>query len=61
MIHNLRKSCNNKNFSCNGFLGNLAYDDKIDYQKYKSDSETIISEERLAQMEILNILENRKE
>ncbi|MBO5121385.1 MAG: hypothetical protein J6C28_06850 [Bacilli bacterium] len=57
MMHKLGKSCNCKESLYNGFLMSLVYEDKVDYAKYKSGSSEGFSEERVEQMEVLNVLE----
>ena len=56
-MQNLSRSCKNKDSIYNGFLMQLANEDKACYEKYKSGSLEDFSEERLEQMEILSVLE----
>ena len=56
-MHNLCKSFKNQESLYTGFLMSLAYDDKKDYEQYKSGSTDGFSEERLEEMEILSILD----
>ena len=56
-MHNLCKSFKNQESLYTGFLMSLAYDDKKDYEQYKSCSTDGFSKERLEEMEILSILD----
>lgn len=51
------KSNNSKESVYSGFFNSCAYEDKRDYEKFKSGSLDELSEERLVQMEILAMLE----
>lgn len=56
-MHNLCKSFKNQESLYTGFLMSLAYDEKKEYEQYKSGSTEGFSEERLEQMEILSVLD----
>lgn len=57
MMHNLGKLNSSKESSFSGFLLNLVYEDKQDYEKYKLGSLEDNSEDKLQQMEVLSVLE----